>query len=79
MSEYLFVETRLLCCQSVYFAVVVLGALFSIISSIESASTLVSIAYVYILPKTIDHHMTPGTAFVIMAALGLVPIPFMRY
>lgn len=54
------------------------GALFSIISSIESVSTMVSIAYVYILPKTIDHGLTPGTSFIIMAALGLVPIPFMR-
>lgn len=53
------------------------GALFSIMSSIESVFTMVSIIYVFLLPKIIDQGLTPGTAFIIMAAFGLVPIPFL--
>lgn len=48
------------------------------IASVESLATLVSIAYTYVFPDIV-RHLTPGYVYLLMAALGLVPIPLIRY
>ena len=55
------------------------GALYAVVGSLESFVTILSVGYPYILPKLEKHHLTPGTAFIILSALGLVPIFFIRF
>ena len=57
---------------------VVTGALFSVVGSVESIVSILSIGYPYILPILEDHNLSPGTAFLILSAFGLVPIVFIR-
>lgn len=57
-----------------------LGALFSIVASAETLGGLVAgVVYPIILPLTLEHNLRPGTAYMVMAALGLIPIPLIRY
>ena len=55
------------------------GALFSVVGACESVVSVLSVGYPYILPILEDHHLTPGTAFIILSSLGLVPVVFIRY
>ena len=61
------------------FLSLLLGALFSVIASVESFSNLLSIGYSYILPVLLHHHLSPGMVYVILAGLGLIPVPLLRY
>ena len=54
------------------------GALFSVVGSVEVLFTMVSVAYSYILPVLLHHHLRPGMVYVFLAGIGLIPVLFLR-
>ena len=56
------------------------GALFSIMSALESVGSLMaSVSLPKILPITLEHNMNPGTSYMVMAAVGLLALPFLGW
>ena len=54
------------------------GALFSFVASSEvMAALLAGVIYPIVYPATINHGLSPGTAFLIMAALCILPAPLL--
>jgi len=49
-----------------------------VVSSTENLGMLIGeVAFPLILPLSLEHNLSPGTAYIVMAALGVVPLPFL--
>lgn len=44
----------------------------------EALASVFSIVYTYVLPVLLQHHLRAGMVYLILAALGLIPVLFIR-
>ena len=65
-------------CRSIVFSLFLPGALFAFVASSEVLASAVATAfYPNVYPLTLSHGLRPGTAYLIMATLCILPVPLL--